>query len=238
MPPASTKPPARRSPTSSGDALASTVALRALDYCRAAIGTPYVFGGDTSAGYDCSGLLYAAYGSAGHPIPRTSEEQWANGDPQVAWGAWAPGDLIFSDWQDGQPSPGHVVIYAGHGWTIAAPHTGKNVEWERVATFGPPHYVGSTRPAPLRRGQQAPPQRDPTPGQADYDPTLAGGADAPGSSSSNSGGGGGASVGAAALGGSTMILVGLLVLALAGAGYLWWRGRNVQPDPTAPGGGA
>lgn len=240
MPPAPAKPPAHKPVAASADALASAVALRALAYCRAAIGTPYVFGGDTSTGYDCSGLLYAAYGSAGHPIPRTSEEQWGNGDPQVPWGAWAPGDLVFSDWGDGQASPGHVVIYAGNGWTIAAPHTGRNVEWERVATFGPPHYVGSTRPAPLRRGQQAPPQRDPTPGSADYDPTLAGGAHAPGRGSTASGGGGGASAsaGAGALGGGVVILAGLLIVVLAGAAYLWWRGRNVQPDATAPGGGA
>lgn len=222
------------------DALASAVALRALDYCRAAIGTPYRFGGESSTGFDCSGLTFAAYGSAGHPIPRTSEEQWGNGDPKVAWGAWAPGDLVFSDWGDGQASPGHVVIYAGHGWTIAAPHTGTTVQWERVATFGPPHYVGSTRPAPLRRGQQPPPQNERTPGQADYDPTLAGGADAPGGGTpaGGSGAGSSASAGVAALGSGTVILGALLLLALVGAGYLWWRGRDVQPDPTAPGGGA
>lgn len=223
------------------DALASAVALRALAYCRAAIGTPYRFGGDTTDGFDCSGLTSAAYASAGHPIPRTSEEQWGNGDPQVAWGAWAPGDLVFSDWEDGQPSPGHVVIYAGDGWTIAAPHTGTTVQWEHVSTFAPPHYVGSTRPAPLKRGQQAPPQRAPTPGAADYDPTLAGGPDAPGRGSPSGGGSNGdiGVGGAAALGSSGIVILGaLLVLAVAGAAYLWWRGRNVQPDPTAPGGGA
>jgi hypothetical protein len=220
------------------DALASAVALRALAYCRAAVGTPYIYGGDTTTGYDCSGLIYAAYGAAGHPVPRTSEEQWGDGDAQVAWGAWAPGDLVFSDWGDGQPSPGHVVIYAGDGWTIAAPHTGTTVQWEHVSTFAPPHYVGSTRPAPLKRGQQAPAQNDPTPGSADYDPTLAGGADAAGGGSGSAAGGSGSGLGAgsAALGGGVVILAGLLILALVGAGYLWWRGRNVQPDPTAPGG--
>lgn len=219
------------------DAPASAVALRALSYCRAAIGTPYVFGGASPTGYDCSGLTSAAYAAAGHPIPRTSEEQWGNGDPQVAWGAWAPGDLVFSDWGDGQPSPGHVVIYAGAGWTIAAPYTGKNVEWEHVSTFAPPHYVGSTRPAPLVHGQQPPPQNVPTPGSAAYDPTLAGGVQ-PAGGGTTSGGSRGSGGGTAALGGGVVILGALLVLVAAGAFYLWWRGRaSVQPDATAPGGG-
>lgn len=234
-------PTATRPMAAQADANASAIALRALAYCRAAIGTPYVWGGTTPNGYDCSGLTFAAYGSAGHPIPRTSEEQWAAGDPKVAWGAWAPGDLIFSQWPGDQTSPGHVVIYAGHGWTIAAPHTGTTVQWEHVSTFAPPHYVGSTRPAPLKRGQQAPPQSEPTPGSASYDPTLAGGANAPGGSVATGGSssGGGISTGVGALGGGIVIMGGLLIVVAAGAFYLWWRSRNnVQPDSTAPGGGA
>lgn len=230
-------PPARPVATQS-DALASAVALRALDYCRAAIGVPYQFGGTSrKTGYDCSGLVWAGYTAAGAPstFPRTSEDQWGADFPKVAWGAWAPGDLVFSDWNDGQPSPGHVVIYAGNGWTIAAPERGTTVQFEHVSTFAPPHYVGSSRPYPLRAGQQPPPQRIQTPGMADYDPSLSGSANpASGGSPSSSGGAG---VGVGALGSGVIILGGLLVLVAAGAFYLWYRGRSVQPDPSAPGGG-
>jgi len=71
----------------------------------------------------------------------------------VQWGAWAPGDLIFSQWPGDDARPGHVVIYEGSGTTIAAPHTGTTVQEEPVSTFAAPHYVGSKRPAPLRGAQ-------------------------------------------------------------------------------------
>ena len=139
------------------DQPASALALRAIAYARSQIGTPYEFGVESrGVGFDCSSLCQWAYEQAGKSIPRTSESQYAAGYPRVEWGHWAPGDLIFSDWGDGQASPGHVVIYVGDGWTIAAPHTGTTVEYEAAATFGGSHYVGSSRPAPLRGA--APPQ--------------------------------------------------------------------------------
>ena len=142
--------PVAGAPHSGGkDQLASPLALRAVAFARGAIGTPYVWGGESSNGYDCSGLVQAAYSHAGKSIPRTSEEQWNAGYPDVPWGRWAPGDLIFSQWPGDGTSPGHVVIYEGAGWTIAAPHTGTTVEREPVDTFKGSPYVGSKRPAPL-----------------------------------------------------------------------------------------
>lgn len=132
------------------DQPASPVAIRAVHYCRSAIGTPYVWGGESSNGYDCSGLVYAAYASAGQPIPRVTTEQYAADWMDVGWGQWAPGDLIFSQWPGDGAKPGHVVIYEGDGWTIAAPHTGTTVQREKASIFGGAHYVGSKRPAPLR----------------------------------------------------------------------------------------
>src|SRR5215831_4441104 len=55
------------------DQEASPKAQRAAMFARAAIGTPYVYGGTTPNGYDCSGLCMAAYRAAGVTIPRTSE---------------------------------------------------------------------------------------------------------------------------------------------------------------------
>lgn len=132
------------------DQPASAIAVRAVHYCRGAIGTPYVWGGESANGYDCSGLTFAAYAAAGKPIPRTSETQYSAGFMVVPWGKWAPGDLIFSQWPGDGTRPGHVVIYEGNGVCIAAPHTGTTVQREPVSTFGGSHYVGSTRPAPLK----------------------------------------------------------------------------------------
>lgn len=194
------------------DQSASAVALRAVAYCRGAIGTPYVWGGTTPNGYDCSGLVWAAYDSSGQSIPRTSEEQWAAGFMDVSWGEWAPGDLIFSQWPGDGASPGHVVIYEGDGWTIAAPHTGVTVEREPVSTFQGRPYVGSKRPAPIKGSAQ--------PGGG----SPAGG-DSPGGSGSSLGG----AAGLAVAGLTPVIIVGALALVLVGAVLLFKSRRGAPP---------
>jgi cell wall-associated NlpC family hydrolase len=131
------------------DQTPSPKAERAVRFALAARGTPYVYGGTTPNGYDCSGLCMAAYLAAGVHIPRTSEGQYQAGYHAVQWGMWAPGDLIFSQWPGDGTAPGHVVMYVGQGKCIAAPHTGATVEIEPVSTFQKPHYWGSVRPAPL-----------------------------------------------------------------------------------------
>jgi len=131
------------------DGEASPQAKRAVSFALGAIGTPYVYGGTTPNGYDCSGLCMASYLAAGVHIPRTSEGQYQAGYHAVQWGMWAPGDLIFSQWPGDDTAPGHVVMYVGNGKCVAAPHTGATVEIEPVATFKAPHYYGSVRPVPL-----------------------------------------------------------------------------------------
>jgi cell wall-associated NlpC family hydrolase len=132
-----------------GDVPPSPAAARAVAMARTAIGAPYVFGGASlQSGFDCSGLCQWAYRLAGVSIPRTSEEQAAAGFARVTEGNWSPGDLVFSDWGDGQPSPGHVVMYAGGGQCIAAPRPGTRVQYEPISTFLGAHYRGSSRPAP------------------------------------------------------------------------------------------
>ncbi len=100
-------------------------AARAIAYARAQIGGGYVFGGTgpCAAGFDCSGLVQAAWGHAGVGIPRTSEEQWA-ALPHVAAAQLAPGDLIFYTGSPVDPPPGHVTMYAGGGQMVEAYGTG------------------------------------------------------------------------------------------------------------------
>ncbi len=87
--------------------------------------TPYVYGGTgppgPNGGYDCSGLVQAAWANAGVSIPRDTYSQWA-ALPHVPMSSIQPGDLIFFDGE------GHVAIYVGNNMIIDAPQPGMDVE--------------------------------------------------------------------------------------------------------------
>ena len=103
----------------------SPAAATAVAYARAQLGKPYIYGGPTapgtSGGFDCSGLVMAAWATAGVSIPRTSEQQWAQ-LPHVT--TPEPGDLVFYTGSPIDPPPGHVTMYAGSGQMIEAYGTG------------------------------------------------------------------------------------------------------------------
>ena len=121
-------------------------AAAAIAFARAQLGKPYQWGGQGPASYDCSGLVWAAYAAAGIHIARTTY-QWRQDGPQVPLSQIRPGDLLFSAGSDGTPaSPGHVVMYLGHGQVIQAPHTGTSVQTGPLDLGG---VVAATRPAAL-----------------------------------------------------------------------------------------
>ena len=102
------------------------------------IGKPYVFGsGPDTSSFDCSDLIQWAYGQLGIHLPRTTWEQIKVGQP-VQWGAFKPGDLIFSNGGE------HVVMYVGNGKVIAAPHTGTVVQYQPISKFKS-SFVGARR---------------------------------------------------------------------------------------------
>lgn len=94
-------------------------AATAISFARAQIGKPYAYGKTGPSSYDCSGLVQAAYKSAGVTLPRTTKGQILVGTP-VSKANLQPGDLVF-------PDLGHVQIYTGNGRVVEAPHTGTKV---------------------------------------------------------------------------------------------------------------
>ena len=118
----------------------TTEADKAVAFAYAQLGKPYVWGATGPASYDCSGLVQAAWASAGVVIPRTTYEQWA-ALPHVPMSAIQPGDLIFFD------QIGHVAIYVGNNMIIDAPQPGEFVE---KVSLSSPWYattlVGAARP--------------------------------------------------------------------------------------------
>ena len=99
----------------------ATQAEKAVAFAYAQLGKPYVWGATGPGSYDCSGLVQAAWASAGVSIPRTTYEQWA-GLPSVPLSSLQPGDLIMYNGES------HVAMYVGGGYIIDAPHTGAVVE--------------------------------------------------------------------------------------------------------------
>jgi cell wall-associated NlpC family hydrolase len=128
-------------PSAGGDAI-GPVGQRAVAYALAQLGTPYVWGGDGPGGFDCSGLVQAAYAAAGLALPRTAQAQYDAGPAVPAGAPLVPGDLVF--FGGGADAVDHVGIVVGSGEMVDAPHTGAVV---RVESYDWPDYVGATSPS-------------------------------------------------------------------------------------------
>ena len=108
------------------------------------LGTPYVWGGASPSGFDCSGFVMYVYAQIGVSLPHSSYAQYGYGSP-VSMSQLQPGDLVFFD------GLGHVGIYVGGGSFIHAPHTGDVVKISSLSGW----YVASTlrrRATPHRAG--------------------------------------------------------------------------------------
>lgn len=101
-----------------------------IDIAAQFVGVPYVSGGSTPSGFDCSGFTSYVFAKAGISLPRTSGAQ-RNAGVVVSRADARPGDLIFS--------PGHIGIYAGGNTQIDAPRPGKTIQfrdiWQKNPTF-------------------------------------------------------------------------------------------------------
>jgi len=102
------------------------------------LGTPYVWGGASPAGFDCSGLVMYVFAQVGVSLPHSSYAQYGMGSP-VSRDQLQPGDLVFFD------GLGHVGIYVGGGSFIHAPHTGDVVKISSISGWYASTYVGARR---------------------------------------------------------------------------------------------
>lgn len=126
-------------------------AVVAVRYALGQVGTPYRWGGEQpGAGFDCSGLVQAAYSAAGVALPRVAQSQFDAGPPVPPALPLQPGDLVF--FGSGLRAVTHVGIVVGAaGEMVDAPHTGARVRVEPFPTlpgaaWGADYYLGATRP--------------------------------------------------------------------------------------------
>jgi cell wall-associated NlpC family hydrolase len=88
---------------------------------------PYLWGGMSSFGYDCSGFAYSMCKANGYLIPRDADDQAGSGK-EVDLDKIEPGDLLFFAYEEGKGKIHHVGIYYGDGKLLHSPNTGKTVE--------------------------------------------------------------------------------------------------------------
>jgi peptidoglycan DL-endopeptidase CwlO len=102
------------------------------------LGVPYVYGGASPSGFDCSGFIMYVFAQVGVSLPHNAAAQYGHGTP-VDRSQLQPGDLVFFN------GLGHAGIYVGGGSFIHSPHTGDVVKISSMSGWYASTYVGARR---------------------------------------------------------------------------------------------
>jgi cell wall-associated NlpC family hydrolase len=123
----------------------SSIAMSLTRSAMRFIGTPYVFGGTSPSGFDCSGYVQHVFAMLGISLPRTADAQFYAGRPTT--GGILAGDLVF--FQTYEPGPSHVGIYIGAGKFIHSSSHGVMIS--RISDdYWASRYLGAKRVVALR----------------------------------------------------------------------------------------
>lgn len=117
----------RRSINRSGE----MIAARAKNY----LGVPYVWGGTTGNGFDCSGFVWAMFNQVGIELPRMADEQFGVGYAVRTYDL-QPGDIVF--FSTYEPGPSHAGIYIGGGQFI---HASSGAGEVTITPLSKPYYA-------------------------------------------------------------------------------------------------
>ena len=122
----------------------SVTGAKIVETAKKYLGVPYVWGGASPSGFDCSGFVYYVTRSLGFNTSRTLASMYKQGTP-VEKSDLQPGDIVFfkNTYKSGIS---HVGIYVGDGKFIHSPHTGSVVSYADLnSTYYINHYYGACR---------------------------------------------------------------------------------------------
>ena len=121
----------------------NSTAQALLDTAAKYLGVPYVWGGTTPSGFDCSGFVQYVCRENGISIARVADDQLHSSGTYVTKNELQPGDLVFFGSGDYAT---HVGMYVGDGMMIHAPSTGKNIMYTSIESdYYTSRYIGAKR---------------------------------------------------------------------------------------------